>query len=121
MQIGIVGLGRMGGNIARRLLRHGHSVVGYNRNPDVARSIEGLGAAKELEELVQRLAAGPQETAARQLRIGNAAEPDRADRRTGDRSGNRRMARYLSDRFTVINYDRRGRGASGRGKARTPC
>jgi pimeloyl-ACP methyl ester carboxylesterase len=30
-----------------------------------------------------------------------------------DRSGNRRLARYLSDRFTVINYDRRGRGASG--------
>jgi len=30
-----------------------------------------------------------------------------------DRTGNRRLARYLSDRFTVINYDRRGRGASG--------
>jgi len=30
-----------------------------------------------------------------------------------DRSGNRRLARHLSDRFTVINYDRRGRGASG--------
>jgi pimeloyl-ACP methyl ester carboxylesterase len=30
-----------------------------------------------------------------------------------DRSGNRRLARVLSDRFTVINYDRRGRGASG--------
>ena len=30
-----------------------------------------------------------------------------------DRSGNRRLARYLSDRFTVINYDRRGRGGSG--------
>lgn len=30
-----------------------------------------------------------------------------------DRSGNRRLAQYLSDQFTVINYDRRGRGASG--------
>ena len=30
-----------------------------------------------------------------------------------DRSGNRRLAQYLSGRFTVINYDRRGRGASG--------
>jgi pimeloyl-ACP methyl ester carboxylesterase len=30
-----------------------------------------------------------------------------------DRSGNRRLARYLADRFTVIDYDRRGRGASG--------
>ena len=30
-----------------------------------------------------------------------------------DRTGNRRLARALSNRFTVINYDRRGRGASG--------
>ncbi len=30
-----------------------------------------------------------------------------------DRSGNRRLAQHLSGRFTVINYDRRGRGASG--------
>ena len=30
-----------------------------------------------------------------------------------DRSGNRRLARHLSDLFTVINYDRRGRGSSG--------
>ncbi|OJV44645.1 MAG: alpha/beta hydrolase [Acidobacteriales bacterium 59-55] len=30
-----------------------------------------------------------------------------------DRSGNRRLARHLSDRFTVVNYDRRGRGTSG--------
>ena len=29
-----------------------------------------------------------------------------------DRSGNRRLGKYLSDRFTIINYDRRGRGAS---------
>jgi len=29
MQLGIVGLGRMGGNMARRLMRGGHEIVGY--------------------------------------------------------------------------------------------
>ena len=55
MQIGIVGLGRMGGNIARRLIKHGHEVVGFNRSLDVARAIEGLVVAKNLEDLVAHL------------------------------------------------------------------
>ena len=33
MQIGIVGLGRMGANIGRRLMKHGHQVVGYDASP----------------------------------------------------------------------------------------
>ena len=33
MQIGIIGLGRMGGNIARRLLRNGHDCVVYDARP----------------------------------------------------------------------------------------
>ncbi|HMA46730.1 MAG TPA: decarboxylating 6-phosphogluconate dehydrogenase [Frankiaceae bacterium] len=48
MEIGMVGLGRMGGNMARRLREHGHSVVGYDRRAperDVA----------SLEELVDKL------------------------------------------------------------------
>jgi 6-phosphogluconate dehydrogenase len=47
MRIGMVGLGRMGGNMATRLRRHGHEVVGYAKDPagsDVA-SLEGLVAA----------------------------------------------------------------------------
>ena len=40
MQLGMIGLGRMGGNMARRLLRGGHTVVGYNRT------------AKEVQQLV---------------------------------------------------------------------
>ncbi|HYH48433.1 MAG TPA: decarboxylating 6-phosphogluconate dehydrogenase [Acidimicrobiia bacterium] len=36
MKIGMVGLGRMGGNMAERLRRSGHEVVGYDRNPEVA-------------------------------------------------------------------------------------
>ena len=33
MQIGIIGLGRMGGNIVRRLMKHGHEPVVYDREP----------------------------------------------------------------------------------------
>ena len=33
MRLAVIGLGRMGANIARRLMRGGHSVVGFDRNP----------------------------------------------------------------------------------------
>jgi 6-phosphogluconate dehydrogenase len=36
MDIGLVGLGKMGGNMRERLRRAGHTVVGYDRNPDVS-------------------------------------------------------------------------------------
>ncbi len=36
MQLGLIGLGKMGGNMRERLRRAGHEVVGYDRNPDVA-------------------------------------------------------------------------------------
>ena len=36
MQLGLVGLGKMGGNMRERLRRAGHEVVGYDRNPDVS-------------------------------------------------------------------------------------
>jgi 6-phosphogluconate dehydrogenase len=50
MQLGMVGLGRMGGNMAQRLRDAGHEVVGYDRNPDVS-------DAASLAELVDKLAA----------------------------------------------------------------
>ncbi|MDR6236082.1 phosphogluconate dehydrogenase (NAD(+)-dependent, decarboxylating) [Pseudomonas oryzihabitans] len=40
MQLGIIGLGRMGGNIARRLMKHGHEVAVYDRS---AETVAGLG------------------------------------------------------------------------------
>ncbi|HXG75581.1 MAG TPA: decarboxylating 6-phosphogluconate dehydrogenase [Gaiellaceae bacterium] len=57
MELGIVGLGRMGGNIARRLLRDGHRVVGYSRSPGPAEALaeEGLVPASSLAELVAAL------------------------------------------------------------------
>jgi 6-phosphogluconate dehydrogenase len=58
MQIGIIGLGRMGGNIARRLIGYGHRVVVYDQEPRAVMALadEGAAAARGLEELVRNLA-----------------------------------------------------------------
>ena len=51
MEIGIVGLGRMGANIARRLMRDGHRCVVYDVNPEAAKELAGeLGADLEIVE-----------------------------------------------------------------------
>jgi 6-phosphogluconate dehydrogenase len=50
MQIGMIGLGKMGGNMAERLRRGGHEVVGYDRDP-------GVSDVGSLQELVDRLQA----------------------------------------------------------------
>lgn len=57
MQIGIVGLGRMGGNIARRLMQAGHDAVTFDRNAEAVTALERDGArgAASLEELIARL------------------------------------------------------------------
>jgi 6-phosphogluconate dehydrogenase len=57
MQIGIIGLGRMGGNIVRRLMKHGHESVVYDREPKAVMALtdEGATAAGGLEELVRKL------------------------------------------------------------------
>jgi 6-phosphogluconate dehydrogenase len=57
MQIGMVGLGRMGGNMALRLLRAGHEVVGYDLDEDVVRGLadHDLEGASSLEALAEKL------------------------------------------------------------------
>jgi 6-phosphogluconate dehydrogenase len=57
MQIGMIGLGRMGMNMAIRLLRGGHKVVAYNRTPDKVDEVVKKGAkgVYSLEELVKIL------------------------------------------------------------------
>ncbi len=59
MDVGIIGLGRMGGNMARRLHLGGHRVVAYNRTPERTREItgEGIEGAYSLEELRRMLPA----------------------------------------------------------------
>jgi 6-phosphogluconate dehydrogenase len=57
MQLGMIGLGRMGSNLSRRLMRDGHRVVAYDRNPDVVKSLaaEGATGAESLADFVARL------------------------------------------------------------------
>ena len=53
MQLGIVGLGRMGANIGRRLMRAGHQVVGFDASPEAVKALEGAAPAADLEALVR--------------------------------------------------------------------
>ena len=57
MRIGIIGLGRMGANIARRLMRAGHQVVVFDRNSEAVRAVEAEGGegAVSPADLVARL------------------------------------------------------------------
>jgi len=57
MQLGMIGLGRMGANLSRRLMRDGHRVVAYDRNPDVVKSLaaEGATGAESLADFVAKL------------------------------------------------------------------
>jgi 6-phosphogluconate dehydrogenase len=57
MQIGMVGLGRMGANMTLRLTQHGHEVVAFDVNPEAVAGVasEGAKGVADLDELVQAL------------------------------------------------------------------
>ncbi len=57
MQLGMIGLGRMGANMARRLMRAGHECVVFDLDPENVKRLAGEGAtgAKSLEDFVSRL------------------------------------------------------------------
>jgi 3-hydroxyisobutyrate dehydrogenase-like beta-hydroxyacid dehydrogenase len=59
MQIGMIGLGRMGGNMARRLTKGGHQCVVFDRNRGNVNALAKKGPvpAYSLEELVEKLSA----------------------------------------------------------------
>jgi 6-phosphogluconate dehydrogenase len=59
MELGIVGLGRMGANMARRLMRDGHKIVAFDVSPDAVSQLEGEGAAgaSSLEDMASKLSA----------------------------------------------------------------
>ncbi len=61
MQIGMVGLGKMGANMTTRLLQHGHQVVAYDRSPDAVKSAAGgaATAAGSLADLAAKLGSTP--------------------------------------------------------------
>ncbi len=57
MQIGLIGLGRMGGNMARRLVRGGHTVVAWDRNAAAVSALaaDAIVSASSIDDLVARL------------------------------------------------------------------
>ena len=60
MRMAMMGLGKMGGNMARRLCRGGIEVVGYNRSPQIVNTLaaeEGLLPAASIAEAVEKLSA----------------------------------------------------------------
>jgi 6-phosphogluconate dehydrogenase len=59
MQLGMIGLGRMGGNMVRRLMRGGHELVVYDRKAEAVAELEPLGAhgASDIGDLCARLQA----------------------------------------------------------------
>ena len=80
MQLGMVGLGRMGANMSRRLMRGGHQMVVSDLSPDSVKQLAGEGAtgSSSLEDLIAKLtppravwimvpAGGPTEQTVRQL------------------------------------------------------
>jgi 6-phosphogluconate dehydrogenase len=59
MELGIVGLGRMGANMARRLMRDGHQIVAFDVNPEAVAALAGEGAqgASSIQDLASALKA----------------------------------------------------------------
>jgi 6-phosphogluconate dehydrogenase len=59
MQLAMIGLGRMGGNMSERLMRDGHKMVVFDRSPETVQKYAGLGAtgAASAQEVVSKLAA----------------------------------------------------------------
>ncbi len=59
MQLGMIGLGRMGANMVRRLMRGGHQCVVYDQNRETIQSLakEGAMGASSLDDLIAKLAA----------------------------------------------------------------
>src|SRR5579864_3074660 len=57
MQLGMVGLGRMGANMVRRLMRNGHQCVVFDLNPENVKHLAGEGAtgAASMEDFVSKL------------------------------------------------------------------
>jgi 6-phosphogluconate dehydrogenase len=57
MRLAMIGLGKMGGNMVERLMKHGHSLVAFDRDAATVAKYQGLGAAgaKDLADIVRQL------------------------------------------------------------------
>jgi 6-phosphogluconate dehydrogenase len=106
MELGLIGLGKMGGNMAQRIRNGGHTVVGYDRSPESARDVDSL------EALVGALAApravwimvpagGPTDETVEAL--GNLLSP-------GDIVIDGGNSRYTDDARHAVELDAKGIG-----------
>src|ERR1700737_2067304 len=61
MEMGMIGLGRMGGNMVQRLMRKGHRMIAYDRSEEAVENLASQGAvgAHSLEELLAAFQARP--------------------------------------------------------------
>jgi 6-phosphogluconate dehydrogenase len=77
MQLGLIGLGKMGGNMRERLRRAGHEVVGFDRNPDVADvgSLSDLVKALEAPRVVWVMVPAGDPTRETVAALGDLLEP----------------------------------------------
>ncbi|WP_443082098.1 phosphogluconate dehydrogenase (NAD(+)-dependent, decarboxylating) [Terrabacter sp. C0L_2] len=77
MQLGLIGLGKMGGNMRERLRRAGHEVVGFDRNPDVAdvSSLPDLVKALEAPRVVWVMVPAGDPTRETVAALGDLLEP----------------------------------------------
>src|ERR1700737_4825918 len=57
MQLGMIGLGRMGGNMVRRLVKNGHQCVVYDRTPDTVKKFanEGATGSNSFDDFIKKL------------------------------------------------------------------
>src|SRR4051794_34989100 len=105
MQVGLIGLGKKGGNIRNRLRAAGHDVVGYDRNPDVTDvdGLEGLVKALQAPRVVWVMVPSGAPTRATVAEIGGVLE----DGDLGIDGGNSRGA---DDAVNAALLDERGVG-----------
>ncbi len=104
MQIGLIGLGKMGGNMAERLRRDGHEVVGYDRNPASPRtvdSLEALAAALPTPRVVWVMVPSGEPTRATIVSLAEVLEP-------GDVIIDGGNSRYTDDQKHAIALEPKG-------------
>ena len=104
MQLGLIGLGKMGGNMAERLRRGGHQVVGYDRNPESPRdvdSLENLVAALEPPRAVWVMVPSGAPTQATVASLGDVLSP-------GDIVIDGGNSRYTDDQVNAEKLSEKG-------------
>ena len=108
MQLGMIGLGRMGANMVARLMHAGHECVVYDLNPDVVNELAGQGAvgSNDLDDLISKLDHAAQ-------RLDHGARGLRRRRRSPiSRSGSSRATSIIDGGNSYYRDDiRRARGA----------